>query len=173
MVSCNAKVSQPPCYNTSYKYCPVCPLHAFALGRPFPSLWHLSKNKFCMNSKSSWICVKRIKECIAYFVSIVEMTHSWITTLTIASWEETPKVGSLLPISQSPITDRSTPNSRICIRNTGISVRVVLNYFCNCLAGKKYTMSCQLILLGIVLKHFQAESYMILVKTLEKKHFLK
>ena len=47
--------------------------------------------------------------------------------LTIVGWEETLEVESLLPVSQSPIIDKRTPNIRIGIEKSKISTRVMMS----------------------------------------------
>ena len=46
--------------------------------------------------------------------------------VTIVGKEETLQVGSFLPISQGPISDGHTSNTSICIRNSRISIRVIM-----------------------------------------------
>ena len=41
---------------------------------------------------------------------------------TIVEWEDTPQVGSLLPIGQGTISDGRTPTTRICIKKSIIGV---------------------------------------------------
>ena len=41
---------------------------------------------------------------------------------TIVGWEDTPQVGSLLPVGLGTISDGHIPTTRICINNSIISV---------------------------------------------------
>ena len=45
---------------------------------------------------------------------------------TIVGKESNPQIGSLLPISLSPISNRYTPNIIIGITNSRISIRVIV-----------------------------------------------
>ena len=56
----------------------------------------------------------------------VEVPCSQIRTPPIVGQEETPKVGSLLPVDQNPSTDKHNSYTRICISNSAISVRVIM-----------------------------------------------
>ena len=69
------------------------------------------------------------------FLCIAEKPCSWLGTLTIVGQEETPKVGSLLLVGQSSITDRCIPNIRTYVYNSRISTRVKITYFERCLLG--------------------------------------
>ena len=44
-------------------------------------------------------------------------------TLTIVEREDTPQVGSLLPVGLGTISDGRTPTTRICINNSIIGVK--------------------------------------------------
>ena len=52
--------------------------------------------------------------------------YSCIGTPNIVSQEDTPQVGSLLPIGLNPISDGHIPNARICISNSRIGVRAIM-----------------------------------------------
>ena len=56
-------------------------------------------------------------------------------TPTLVGQEGTLQVGSLLPISLGPISDRCILNIRIYIRNSRISIRVVIAQLCCSLLG--------------------------------------
>ena len=57
---------------------------------------------------------------------MLEMPCSCRGIPTIVRCEEIPQVRSLLPVSLGPISDRCTSNSRVCIENFRISVRVIM-----------------------------------------------
>ena len=54
------------------------------------------------------------------------MPCTYIRTLTIVGQEDTPQVGSLLPVGLGSISDGHTPNVRISVTNSRISVRVIM-----------------------------------------------
>ena len=54
------------------------------------------------------------------------MPCSCIETLTIVEQEDTPQVGSLLPIGQDPISNGYFPNTGISISNSRKSVGVMM-----------------------------------------------
>ena len=56
----------------------------------------------------------------------MEVPCSCMGTLTIAGWEYTPQVGSLLLVGLSPISNGCTLNTRIYITNSIVSVKVII-----------------------------------------------
>ena len=65
----------------------------------------------------------------------MEVLYSCIVTPIIVGWEDMLQVGSLLPVNQHSISNEHTPNTRICIRNCGISFRVIMAQFWRSLLG--------------------------------------
>ena len=61
-----------------------------------------------------------------FFFYIAEASNSKVGILTMVGQEDTPKVGSLLPVGLSAITDRHNPNTKICMSNSRISFRVLI-----------------------------------------------
>ena len=55
-----------------------------------------------------------------------EAPCSCIGILTIVGREDTPQVGSLLPIGTDLFSNGHTPNTRICVSNSKISIRVIM-----------------------------------------------
>ena len=55
------------------------------------------------------------------------MPYSCKGILTIFGKEDTPQVGSFLPVGLDPISDGCTPNTRICISNSRIDVREIMS----------------------------------------------
>ena len=53
------------------------------------------------------------------------MPCTCIITPTLVGWEDTSQVGSLLPITLGPISNGHTPNTRIYVSNSIISIRVI------------------------------------------------
>ena len=51
---------------------------------------------------------------------------SSIGTPIIVGQEDTSKIGSFLPVGLGPISDGHTPNTRISITNSRISIRVMM-----------------------------------------------
>ena len=56
---------------------------------------------------------------------MVEVPCSCIGTLTIVGQEDTPQVGSLLPMGLGPISDGRTSITIIGVTNSRINVRVI------------------------------------------------
>ena len=65
----------------------------------------------------------------------MEAPCSCIGTPTIVGQEETSQIGSLLPVGLGPISDGRTPNTRIGITNSKISIRVIMACFWCSLPG--------------------------------------
>ena len=56
----------------------------------------------------------------------MEAPCSCIRIPTKAGQEDNTQVGSLLPVALGPISNGRTPNTRICISNSKIRVRVIM-----------------------------------------------
>ena len=56
----------------------------------------------------------------------MEVPCTYIGTPTIVGQEDTPQVGSLLPVGLDPISDGCTPNTIICIRNSIINIMEIV-----------------------------------------------
>ena len=66
---------------------------------------------------------------------MAEKPCSCIRTQTIVGQEDTPQVGSLLPVGLGTISNGHTPNTRIYVNNSRISLMVIMTYFCHSLPG--------------------------------------
>ena len=88
---------------------------------------------------------------------------------TNQSWAGKYKVESFLPVSLGLISDGHIPNTRICVSNSRISIRVK-STICGalCLVGVACTKNRQVILLLTVVWYLQAETCLPLVKILKK-----
>ena len=59
-------------------------------------------------------------------LDVNEVPYSYIRILTIVVWEDTPQVGSFLPIGLGPIAYGYKLNTRIDITNSRINIRVIM-----------------------------------------------
>ena len=68
-----------------------------------------------------------MQQAVAYFGwDVAEVSFTYIRTLNIVGWEDTPQVRSLMPVGLGPISDGHTPNTRSDIINSRISIRVIM-----------------------------------------------
>ena len=67
--------------------------------------------------------------CCIYNWGVVKAPCICIRIPTIVGLEDTPQVGSLLPVGPGPISDGYTPYTKTCINNLRISIRVILSLF--------------------------------------------
>ena len=79
--------------------------------------------------KNTTLCLYyKIKWFVTYFcLDVAEAPYSCIGKAshpTIVGWEDTPQVGSLLPVDLGTISNGRTPNTTIGVKNSRISIRV-------------------------------------------------
>ena len=83
----------------------------------------------CMNDKSLWICIRKKRSVVYFCWDVAEAPCCFIRILTTVEQEENPQVGSLLLISLGPISNGYTHNTKTWIRNSRISIGVIMIYF--------------------------------------------
>ena len=62
-------------------------------------------------------------------MDVAEAPYSCIRIPTRVGREEVPQVGSPIAVSQGPISDKRTLNTRIHVRNCIIRIRIILTSF--------------------------------------------
>ena len=91
---------------------------------------------------------------------MAEAPDNCVELPAIVGWENTPQVGSLLPVGLGPISKGCTPNTRICIGKSRISVRAIMTKFWNSLpCSIVYARNFKMMLLLIIVSYLQAEFY--------------